>query len=89
MRKFRRPPATQLTMWTAVALALMVSISAARAQIQTRGAAELNAQLQNATPPGRRLSWLWTFLPARNDPPLRAISMLVRALLLTSRQAPH
>jgi hypothetical protein len=50
MRKLKTQLPTQITMLTAVALALTVSLSAARAQIQTRGAADLNAQLQNATP---------------------------------------
>ncbi len=41
---------TQLTMWTAVALLLTMSAMAASAQIQTRGAGALQAQMQNATP---------------------------------------
>ena len=39
---------TQLRMWTA--LALTFSVGAASAQIQTRGTAGLQAQMQNATP---------------------------------------
>jgi hypothetical protein len=50
MRKLRTQLPTQLTMWIAVALALTLSLGAASAQIQTRGAAGLHAQLQNATP---------------------------------------
>jgi hypothetical protein len=43
---------------------------------------------RHAADAGRRLSRLWAFLPAWNDAPLGAVSLLVRALLLTS-QAPH
>jgi hypothetical protein len=50
MRKLRTQLPTQLTMWIAVALALTLSLGAASAQIQMRGAADLNTQLQNATP---------------------------------------
>jgi hypothetical protein len=36
--------------WTTAALVLTASVVAASAQIQTRGAAGLHAQMQNATP---------------------------------------
>jgi hypothetical protein len=50
-----------LTPWTAAwitaALVLTASVIAASAQIQTRGAAGLHAQLQNATPIQRAACW--------------------------------
>ena len=52
-----------LTPWTAAwitaALVLTASVIAASAQIQTRGAAGLHAQLQNATPIQRAACWGW------------------------------
>ena len=52
-----------LTPWTAAwitaALVLTAFVIAASAQIQTRGAAGLRAQLQNATPIQRAACWGW------------------------------
>ena len=48
------------TAWIAAALVLVASVIAASAQIQTRGAAGLHAQIQNATPLVRRAAcWGW------------------------------
>ena len=78
-----------LTPWTAAwitgALVFTASVIAASAQIQTRGAAELHAQLQNATPIQRAACWGWgSLLSAGNDPPLRPISLPVCSLLTAS-----
>ena len=52
-----------LTPWTAAwitaALVLTAVVTAASAQIQTRGAAGLHAQLQNATPIQKAAGWGW------------------------------
>jgi hypothetical protein len=83
-----------LTLWTAAGitatLVLTASVISASAQIQTRGAAGLHAQMakRHAARAAGRLSRLGSLLSAGYGPPLRALPLLVRSLLLTPRSIP-